>query len=75
LHSFTLSTLGNLSDRSFITQLSYSLVVLTHLRLEAFVAAHYGRPSGEFRLRVRFEGAELIPAGLFDTGIALRLQI
>jgi hypothetical protein len=75
LHSFTLSTLGNLSDRSFITQLSYSLVVLTHLRFEAFVAAHYGRPSGEFRLRVRFEGVELIPAGLFDTGIALRLQI
>jgi hypothetical protein len=75
LHSFTLSTLGNLSDRSFITQLSYSMVVLTHLRFEAFVAAHYGRPSGEFRLRVQFEGVQVIPAGLFDVGVALRLAI
>lgn len=75
LHAFTISTLGNLSDRSFVTQLSYSLVLLTHLRLEAYVAAHYGRPSGEFRLRVRFEGVQLLPAGLFDTGIALRLSI
>jgi hypothetical protein len=75
LHSFTLSTLANLSDRSFLTQLSYSLVLLTHLRFEAYVAAHYGRPSGEFRLRVEFEGVQLLPAGLFDTGIALRLSI
>jgi hypothetical protein len=75
LHSFTLSTLANLSDRSFLTQLSYSLVLLTHLRFEAYVAAHYGRPSGEFRLRVQFEGVQLLPAALFDTGIALRLSI
>jgi hypothetical protein len=75
LHSFTLSTLANLSDRSFVTQLSYSLVLLTHLRFEAYVAAHYGRPSGEFRLRVEFEGVQLLPAGLFDTGVALRLSI
>lgn len=75
LHSFTLSTLANLSDRSFVTQLSYSLTLLTHLRFEAYVAAHYGRPSGEFRLRVEFEGVQLLPAGLFDTGVALRLSI
>jgi hypothetical protein len=75
LHSFTLSTLGNLSDRSFVTQLSYSLALLTHLRFEAYVAGHYGRPSGEFRLRVRFEGVQILPATLIDTGIALRLSI
>jgi hypothetical protein len=75
LHAFTLSTLANLSDRSFVTQLSYSLVVLTHLRFEAYVAAHYGRPSGEFRLRVEFEGVQLLPAALLDTGVALRLSI
>jgi hypothetical protein len=75
LHSFTLSTLGNLSDRSFVSQLSYSLVLLTHLRFEAYVAGHYGRASGEFRLRVRFNGMQLLPAGMLDTGIALRLSI
>ncbi|HKP63884.1 MAG TPA: hypothetical protein VJV78_44420 [Polyangiales bacterium] len=75
LHSFTLSTLGNLSDRSFVTQLQYSLVLLTHLRLEAYIAARYGRPTGEFRLRIELEGKTVIPAALFDSGIALRLSI
>src|SRR4029077_14729016 len=32
--SFTLSTIGNLSDRSFVTRLDYSLTVLTHLSFE-----------------------------------------
>ena len=72
LHSFTLSTLGNLSDRSFITQFQYSLVVLTHLRFESYIAAHHGRTSGEFRVTLSQRG---ITAGLFDAGIALRLSI
>jgi hypothetical protein len=81
LHTFTLSTLGNLSDRSFITRLDYSLVLLTHLRFEAFAAVHYGRPNGEFRFGIdlsKIAGIDL-PVGaspaLFDLGVALRLAI
>jgi hypothetical protein len=48
--TFTLSTLGNLSDRSFITRLDYSVTVLTHLTLQAFAGVHYGTVGGEFRL-------------------------
>ncbi|HKU39286.1 MAG TPA: hypothetical protein VJR89_14090 [Polyangiales bacterium] len=75
LHSFTLSNLGNFSDRSFVTQLTYTLTLLTHLRLESFVAVHYGRPTGEFRLRIEIDGVRLLPAGLVDVGVALRLSI
>jgi hypothetical protein len=79
LHSFTLSTLGNLSDRSFITRLDYALVLLTHLRFEAFVAAHHGRKNGEFRfgmdgVSVGGVSIERAPA-IADFGIALRLDI
>ena len=52
--TFTLSTLGNVSDQSFISRLDYSVTLLTHLSFEAFVGVHYGSPGGEFRLG--FEG-------------------
>lgn len=71
LRSFTLSTLGNLADRSYVTPLQYSVGALTHMR-RAYIAGRYGRASGEFRLQVR---QARIPAGLFDTGVALRLSI
>jgi len=50
--TFSFTTLGNLSDQSFITRLDYSLVLLTHLRFEAFGGVNYGRREGEFRLGV-----------------------
>jgi hypothetical protein len=50
LSTFTLSTLGNLSDWSFVSRLDYSYTLLTHLSLETFVAVHYGSAGGEFRL-------------------------
>ena len=50
--NFTLSTLGNLSDMSFVTRLDYSHTLLTHLSVEAFVGVHYGSRGGEFRLGV-----------------------
>jgi hypothetical protein len=80
LHTFTLSTLGNLSDRSFITRLDYSLALLTHLRFEAFAAVHYGRPNGEFRFGIQLPtipGLNLrsFPPSLLDLGVALRLAI
>jgi hypothetical protein len=78
-HTFTLSTLGNLSDRSFITRFDYSLVALTHLRFEAFVSARYGNENGEFRFGVKhldLGGVEFNRApALMDFGLALRIAI
>ncbi len=78
-HTFTLSTLGNLSDQSFITRFDYSLVALTHLRFEAFVSARYGNENGEFRFGVQhlnLGGTDFTRApALLDFGIALRIAI
>ncbi len=78
-HTFTLSTLGNLSDRSFITRLDYSLVALTHMRFEAFVSARYGNENGEFRFGVSHLKLGDIPfdraPALMDFGLALRIAI
>ena len=52
--TFTLSTIGNISDRSFVSRLDYSLTVLTHLSFEAFAAVHFGYKAGEFRLGADF---------------------
>jgi hypothetical protein len=87
--TFTLSTLGNLSDESFITRLDYSVTILTHLSVEAFAGVHYGHLGGEFRFQLP---ASLVaanqaaiatlpnPAALtdypvVDLGVALRLKI
>jgi hypothetical protein len=79
LHTFTLSTLGNLSDQSFITRLDYSLVLLTHLRFEAFVSARYGNQYGEFRFGAKpvdVGGVTIsYPPAIMDLGVALRLAI
>jgi hypothetical protein len=50
LSTFTLSTLGNLSDDSFVSRVDYSYTLLTHITLEAFAGVHYGTAGGEFRL-------------------------
>jgi hypothetical protein len=49
LHTFTFSLLGNLSDRSFIGRLDWSVTMLTYLTLEAYLAGHAGPKGGEFR--------------------------
>lgn len=78
-HTFTLSTLGNLSDRSFITRFDYSFLALTHLRFEAFVAARYGNENGEFRFgasNLEIGGFTFSrPPALLDFGLALRISI
>ena len=82
--TFTLSVLGNLSDRSFIARLDHSVLVLTYLRVETFAAVHMGHAGGEFRLDLAIP--ELgsffaVPAGivtqkpLFDLGVALRVSL
>lgn len=79
LHSFTLSTLANFSDQSFVTRLDYTLSVLTYLGFEAFVAARYGDPAGEFRFGLNsIRVGEFVfdqPPAIVDVGFALRLTI
>ncbi len=43
-----LSSVGNLSDRSFIARADFQTLVLTHLRLYLYAAAHFGE-YGELR--------------------------
>lgn len=87
--TFTLSTLGNLSDRTFVSRLDYSVTLLTHLSLQAFAALHYGVSGGEFRfvlpasvvaspspMLAPFINSEALRnAPVVDVGLALRLRI
>jgi hypothetical protein len=83
-HSLTFTTLGNLSDASFLSRLDYSVTVLTHLGFEIYGDAHYGTEGGEFRFgfnpaSVPVGTGEIpqvvLPAPLFDLGMALRVSI
>ncbi len=82
LHTFTLSSLANLSDRSGITRFDYGYTLLTHLRFEAYAAVHWGQRNGEFRLA--FDSADLpcpttLPfaraPSLLDLGVGLRVAM
>jgi hypothetical protein len=74
LSTFTVSTLGNLTDLSFVSRLDYAYTLLTHLSLEAFVGVHYGHEHGEFRLGVDLPNFHRDPS-LLDVGIALRAKM
>jgi hypothetical protein len=50
--TFTLSALGNLSDRTMVARLDYSVVLLTYLTFEAYLAGRLGQRGGEFRFSV-----------------------
>ncbi len=65
-HTFVLSTLGNLSDRSFVSRLDWSARLVTELSVNAYTQVHYGELGGEFRLEVDVpEIPEVLPDGLF----------
>jgi hypothetical protein len=76
--SFGLSLLANLSDRSWVARLDYGLTLLTHVQLEAYGAVHQGRPEGEFRFgieRLPLGSVTIsVPPGLFEVGLAVRVQ-
>lgn len=83
---FTLSVLGNLSDRSWVARLDHALLALTYLRVETFVAGHFGRKGGEFRFAFDLPpGAaqalgvtpdpRLGRAPVIDLGVALRVSL
>jgi hypothetical protein len=80
--TFILSTLANLSDRTFITRLDYSVLLLTYLRLEAFAAFHYGQEGGVFRFALALPAwppyttaPVSYPPPVADFGVALRLTL
>jgi hypothetical protein len=81
--TFTLSVLGNLSDRSFLARLDHSVLALTYLRVETFAAVHMGHAGGEFRLDLSLPqlGPVLTTGGYVtqrpsvDLGVALRVSL
>ena len=66
--TFTLSLIGNLSDKSFVSRLDHFVLLNTYLRLETYLAGHFGTREGEFRL-----GFEIPPTpGLSPTGTTIQ---
>jgi len=82
--TITLSTLGNLSDRSFVSRLDWQVGLLTYLGLEIYGQVHYGNREGELRFGLDLPpfqiGGETTPAihlapPAFALGVNLRLKI
>jgi hypothetical protein len=80
--SFTLSTLSNISDLSFLTRFDVQYNLLNYLTMNVFGSLHYGNV-GEFRLGIDVPANPLVPGledgfllntDLFDVGTALRMQ-
>jgi hypothetical protein len=82
--TLTASLLGNLSDGSFVVRLDHSVLLLTYLRLETYVAGHLGTRGGVHRFAldvdpaevdVPFAGRIVSPPPVLDLGIALRVSL
>jgi hypothetical protein len=81
--SLTLSVLGNLTDRSAVARLDVSVLALTYLRIETYVAGHLGGRGGEFRLGFEVplddfgvpNRALAVDPPVLDFGIALRVSL
>jgi hypothetical protein len=82
--TFTLSALGNVSDRSAVLRLDHSVLVLTYLRVETFVQGHLGARGSELRFafdvapadfNIPLPGRIAVPPSVLDLGIALRVSL
>ncbi len=87
--TFTTSTLGNLSDRTFVTRVDAAIQVHNRLRVEAYAQVHYGRAGGELRFELEIpdlgplrEQPDVtlpppgrIPPPLMNLGLNLRVAI
>ena len=77
--TFTLSVLGNLSDRSFVARLDHSLLALTYLRVETYLSASFGNRGGEFRFAYELDQPGFapvsIPAPVLQAGVAIRVAL
>ncbi len=63
--SFTASTLGNLSDHSYVSRLDVSTRVNTLLTLNAYASVYYGE-TGEFHFSYHLDPNENIDASVLD---------
>ena len=76
----TISTLGNLSDLSFLSRLDVQYVLLRYVTINGFVAYHWGQV-GEFKLGLEVDpipgvlpdGID-IPTDQLDVGVAARIN-
>ncbi len=83
--TLTLSTLGNLSDRSFVTRVDSFIRVLSYLSVELYAAGHYGQKGGELRFALDVPAlnfgpgqttpAVQVPAPVAEGGIGLRVSL
>ena len=78
--TFIFSTLGNLSDMSFISRLDVSHRALSYLTVEAYTAMNYGTKGGEFRFALDYppfeiDGRALVPAPTIQVGAGLRINL
>lgn len=89
--TWVLSGIGNLSDGTYLARLDFIVTVLSYLSVESYVAGHFGRTGGEFRLGFPMQnlgealGNNPSPAldvdfgpihpPILDFGIALRMSI
>ncbi len=80
--SYTFSTLGNLSDSSYISRLDFNWNFLTYVTFGAYYAQHYGRKGGEFNFALNtpaltYQTAPVpavnVPQTVFDLGMSLRV--
>ncbi len=76
----TASTLGNLSDLSFLSRLDFQYTILQYLTVNTFVAAHLGNV-GELKLGLEVDPVPVVlPNGFvlqndrLDVGVALRVK-
>ena len=73
---FTLSWIGNLSDRSYTVRLDHSTLCLTYLRVETYVSVYGGTKGGEFRLALDYpEPVGYLPPAVLSAGVALRVNL
>ncbi len=81
--SYTFSTLGNLSDRSFLSRLDFAWRILTYLTFEAYADFHYGTRGGEFNFSLQtpalvYQGAAVpafnVPTTISNMGVGLRMS-
>lgn len=83
--TFTLSVIGDLSDKSFVARLDHFVLLNTYLRLETYLAGHFGAREGEFRLGFEIPPQQIAPGVttpafpiqplVVDAGIALRVTL
>lgn len=82
--TFVLSTLGNFSDRSFVSRLQASTLAMQYLTVGAYVAAHYGQ-NGELHYGLEIPAIPGAPGALgagistpkpaLDAGVQLSLAL